>query len=48
MKYAWVKKNKLLWPVCVQCCMLKVSVSGYRQHLARLAGLTDGCACGDS
>ena len=35
MKYAWVKKNKLLWPVCVQCRVLEVSVSGYRQHLAR-------------
>jgi hypothetical protein len=19
MKYAWIEKNKLLWPVCVQC-----------------------------
>ena len=35
MKYAWVEKNKLLWPVCVQCRVLGVSASGYRQHLAR-------------
>jgi transposase InsO family protein len=35
MKYAWIEKNKLRWPVCVQCLVLSVSASGYRQHLAR-------------
>ncbi len=35
MKYAWMEKNKLLWPVCVQCRVLGVSSSGYRQHRAR-------------
>jgi len=35
MKYAWIEKNKLRWPVCVQCRVLSVSASGYRQHLAR-------------
>ena len=35
MKYAWIETNRLLWPVCVQCRVLGVSVSGYRQHLAR-------------
>jgi putative transposase len=35
MQYAWVEKNKLLWPVCVQCRVLGVSASGYRQHRAR-------------
>lgn len=35
MKYAWIENNKLLWPVCVQCRVLGVSVSGYRQHRAR-------------
>ncbi len=35
MKYAWMEKNKLRWPVCVQCRVLSVSASGYRQHLAR-------------
>ena len=33
MKYAWIEK--LRWPVCVQCRVLGVSASGYRQHLAR-------------
>jgi putative transposase len=35
MKYAWVEKHKLRWPVCMQCGVLGVSVSGYRQHVAR-------------
>lgn len=35
MKYAWIERNKLHWPVCVQCRVLGVSASGYRQHLAR-------------
>jgi hypothetical protein len=49
MKYAWIERNKLRWPVCVQCrgprrpilvagveCrVLGVSASGYRQHRAR-------------
>jgi putative transposase len=35
MKYAWIEKHKLRWPVCVQCRVLEVSASGYRQHLAR-------------
>ncbi len=35
MKYAWIEKHKRQWPVCVQCRVLGVSSSGYRQHLAR-------------
>lgn len=35
MKYAWMERNKLRWPVCVQCRVLGVSASGYRQHVAR-------------
>jgi putative transposase len=35
MKYAWMERNKLLWPVCVRCRVLGVSASGYRQHVAR-------------
>jgi putative transposase len=35
MKYAWIERNKLRWPVCMQCRVLSVSASGYRQHLAR-------------
>jgi putative transposase len=35
MKYAWIENHKLRWPVCVQCRVLGVSVSGYRQHVVR-------------
>jgi putative transposase len=35
MKYAWMENNKLRWPVFMQCRILGVSASGYRQHRAR-------------
>ena len=35
MKYAFIQLNKLVWPICVQCRVLLVSVSGYHEHLAR-------------
>ncbi len=35
MKYAWIENNKLLWLACLQCRVLGVSASGYRQHRAR-------------
>ena len=35
MKYAFIQRYKLVWPICVQCHVLLVSVSGYHQHLAR-------------
>jgi hypothetical protein len=35
MKYALILRNKLVWPICVQCRVLEVSVSGYHQHQAR-------------
>ena len=35
MKYAFVERHKNVWPVVVQCRVLEVSASGYRQHRAR-------------
>ena len=35
MKYAFIQRNKLVWPICVQCRVLLVSVSGYHEHQAR-------------
>jgi hypothetical protein len=35
MKYAFIKRNKLVWPICVQCRVMRVSISGYHEHLAR-------------
>jgi len=35
MKYAFIERHKLVWPICVQCRVLGVSVSGFHQHRAR-------------
>jgi transposase InsO family protein len=35
MKYAFIQRNRPVWPICVQCRVPLVSVSGYHQHLAR-------------
>ena len=35
MRYAFVERHKRVWPVRVQCRVLRVSVSGYHQHLRR-------------
>lgn len=44
MKYAFVARNRRVWPISVQCRVLKVSVSGYHAHLARQAApVRSGC-----
>jgi putative transposase len=35
MKYAFIQRNRRVWPIRVQCRVLGVSVSGYHQNLAR-------------
>jgi len=35
MKYAFIQRNRLVWPISVQCRVLLASVSGYHEHLAR-------------
>jgi putative transposase len=35
MKYAFIQRNRRVWPIRVQCRVLRVSVSGYHQHFAR-------------
>jgi hypothetical protein len=35
MKYAFIQRNRRVWPIRVQCRVLRVSVSGYHEHLAR-------------
>lgn len=37
MKYAFIQRHRQVWPITVQCRVLKVSVSGYHGHLARQA-----------
>jgi len=35
MKYAFIERHKLVWPIRVQCRVLRASVSGFHQHRAR-------------
>ena len=35
VKYAFIERHRRIWPICVQCRVLGVSVSGFHQHLAR-------------
>ena len=35
MKYAFIRRNRRLWPICVQCRVLGVSVAGYHEHWNR-------------
>ena len=39
MKYAFIQCNRRVWPISVQCRVLRVSVSGYHEHLARRVGI---------
>ena len=34
VKYAFIKRNRRVWPISVQCRVLKVSVAGYHGHFA--------------
>jgi len=35
VKYAFIERHRRVWPICVQCRVLRVSVSGFHQHVAR-------------
>ncbi len=35
MKYAFIYRNKGVWPISVQCRVLRVSVAGYHEHFVR-------------
>jgi putative transposase len=35
VRYAFIERQRRIWPICVQCRVLGVSVSGFHQHLAR-------------
>lgn len=42
MKYAFIERHRQIWPICVQCRVLRVSVSGFHQHLARRRKIASG------
>ena len=35
MKYAFIHRNRRVWPISVQCRVLRVSVAGYHEHFVR-------------
>ena len=35
MKYAFIGRHRRVWPIRVQCRVLRVSVAGYHEHMAR-------------
>ena len=35
MKYAFIQRHRRVWPISVQCRVLRVSVAGYHEHLIR-------------
>lgn len=37
MKYAFVQRHRRVWPISVQCRVLRISLAGYHEHLARRA-----------
>ncbi|WP_425551816.1 IS3 family transposase [Ideonella azotifigens] len=37
VKYAFIQRNRRVWPISVQCRVLKVSVAGYHEHFVRRA-----------
>jgi putative transposase len=39
VKYAFIRQHRRLWPICVQCQVLGVSVAGYHEHLLRRRSL---------
>ena len=38
MKYAFIQRHRRVWPISVQCRVLRVSVAGYHEHLVRRRG----------
>jgi transposase InsO family protein len=47
VKYAFIHQHRRLWPVTVQCRVLKVSVSGYYAHMKREANPVRGRVLSD-
>ena len=35
MKYAFIRRHSVQWPIMVQCRVLRVSAAGYHEHIAR-------------
>ena len=44
VKYAFIERQRRVWPISVQCRVLQVSVAGYHEHVLRRASrVCQGC-----
>jgi transposase InsO family protein len=41
VKYAFIERHRRVWPIRVQCGVLRVSVSGFHQHRARRRAIAE-------
>jgi len=47
MKYAFIQRNRRVWPISVPCRVLGESVSGYHEHLVRRRDILQRCHLSD-
>ena len=47
MKYAFIERNRRVWPISVQCRVLEVSIAAYHEHFIRLASAAQRCHVSD-
>ena len=47
MKYAFIERNRRVWPISAQCRVLEVSIAGYHEHFIRLASAVQRCRLSD-
>jgi transposase InsO family protein len=38
VKYAFIHRHRRIWPIAVQCRVLRTSIAGYHEHFVRKAG----------
>jgi hypothetical protein len=49
VKYAFVQRHRRVWPISVQCRVLRVSIAGYHEHFVRKAsGAAPRCLSDDA
>jgi putative transposase len=48
VKYAFIERHRRIWPICVQCRVLQMSVCGVHQHLARRRKIASRRLLGDA
>jgi len=47
MKYAYIYRTRRVWPISVQCRVLRVIVADYREHFVRRREIVQRCPLSD-